>query len=69
MGAIQAGPAAANLEPGEMMLLPTAIALHGVGTDQFGRHVLNVSIDNGAAEREVVFWVLHLQERGLPPMA
>lgn len=69
MGAVQggAGPLA-NIEPGEMLLAPTAVALHDMGTDRYGRHTLSVSIDHGAAERDIHFWVLHPQEQLLPPM-
>jgi len=68
MGAVQAGAPLANPEPGEVVLAPTAVPLHGVGTDAYGRHVLSISVDHGVAEREIHFWVLHPQERQLPSL-
>jgi hypothetical protein len=69
MGAVQAGALGANLEAGEVLLAPLAFPLHQVGTDRYGRHTLTMSVDAGAARREVAFWVLHPDEQRLPPIA
>ena len=68
MVAIQGGAPMVNIEPGEILLAPAAVPLHGVGTDHYGRHTLSMSIDHGVAERDVHFWVLHPQEQQLPPI-
>lgn len=66
MGAIQAGAPAVNVEPGERLMVPFAQSLHLVGTAAYGRHSIRISVDNGTAERQVEFWVLHPEEQQLP---
>ncbi len=68
MGALQVASLNANVEPGEIVMAPFAMALHSAGTDGYGRHSVHLSLDAGAAEREIPFWVLHPDERQLPPM-
>ena len=68
MGALQVGRPTTNMEPGEKLLAPFAMPLHGAGTDRYGHHSTNISIDNGLAQRQVDFWVLHPDERQLPQL-
>lgn len=66
MGGFQAGAPAANVEAGERFLVPIALDLRNAGTNAYGRHEMRVSIDAGAAERTLLFWVLHPDELRLP---
>ena len=65
MGALQA-KLPSKMEPGENVVLPLVMPLHNVGTTEFGRHVVQLSIDGGVAMNELHFWVLHPDELALP---
>ena len=67
MGAFQAGPQP-RLEEGESAVVPFAMPLHNVGTSVHGRHVLEISVDAGAAVKTIEFWVLHPDEMQIPPI-
>lgn len=57
----------ARLEPGEHHLIPLVLPLHQVGTTKYGHHRIDVNID-GVSTREIRFWVLHPDEKVLPPI-
>jgi hypothetical protein len=65
MGALQVARPP-NIEPGESVVVPFVLPLHNAGTAEYGRHVVELSIDDGAAESQLTFWVLHPDERVLP---
>lgn len=57
-----------RLEPGEKLLIPIVIPqLQAVATTRYGRHSLEVSLDNGQPTT-MEFWVLHPDEMVIPPI-
>jgi hypothetical protein len=67
MGALQA-TLPPNIEPGESLMLPFVLALQDVGTEEYGRHVVQVSINGGIVSHELHFWVLRPEELALPSL-
>jgi hypothetical protein len=65
MGALQAA-LPPNIEPGESVVVPFVLPLHNAGTAEYGRHVVELSIDDGVASSQLTFWVLHPDEMALP---
>jgi hypothetical protein len=60
---------AQRLEDGEAQLLPLVLSFQTVATKEFGRHCLAATIDHdGATTKELDFWVLHRDERKIPPL-
>ncbi len=68
MGAFQA-PRPPKLELDETLLVPSVLSLRHVSTNAYGRHTIDVSLDGGAVETEVAFWVLDQAEMNLPPLS
>lgn len=56
-----------RLEPGEEHSVPLVVPLHEVVVTQFGRHEIAIAID-GAPAWTLQLWVLHPDERVLPPL-
>jgi hypothetical protein len=65
MGGFQS-VAAMNIEEGERFLAPVPMNLQAVATQLYGRHDIDISLDDGAATKRVSFWVLHPDEQRLP---
>ena len=57
----------ARMEPGEEHTIPLVLPLHEVTVNRYGRHDIGVAID-GSFAAGVVLWVLHPDERELPPL-
>jgi hypothetical protein len=58
-----------RLEPGEHLSTPVVIPLHNVLVPQHGRYDLVLTIDNDAAPVTLQVWVLHPDEKLLPPLS
>ena len=67
-GGTQAPELPIRLEPGEAVLVSLALPLQSINVLRYGRHDLDISVDKVPA-RTLHAWVLHPDERSLPPLA
>ena len=68
MGAFQASRPP-KLELDEALLVPSVLSLRHLATNVYGRHTIDVSLDGGAVETKLAFWVLDQAEMTLPPIS
>lgn len=66
-GGTQAPQLPIRLEPEEAVLVSLALPLQSINVLRYGRHDLDISVDK-VSVRTLHAWVLHPDERSLPPL-